>query len=46
MNKPTLKEFAKTALYIGLTGYGGPAVLGHMKKQLVHKKNGLAKRNL
>jgi chromate transporter len=38
MNKPTLKELAKTALYIGFTGYGGPAVLGHMKKELVHKK--------
>jgi len=38
MKKPTLKELAKTALYIGFTGYGGPAVLGHMKKELVHKK--------
>lgn len=38
MNKPTLKELAKIALYIGLTGYGGPAVLGQMKKKLVNEK--------
>ncbi len=38
MNKPTFKEFAKTILYIGFTGYGGPAVLGQMKKKIVHKK--------
>jgi len=38
MNKPTLKELAKTALYIGVTGYGGPAVLGQMKKKLVQEK--------
>ena len=38
MNKPTLKELAKTVLYIGFTGYGGPAVLGQMKKKLVQEK--------
>ena len=26
------------ALYIGVTGYGGPAILAQMKKKLVHKK--------
>lgn len=38
MKKPTLLQFAKTALYIGVTGYGGPAILGHMKKILVNEK--------
>jgi len=38
MNKPTFKELAKTILYIGFTGYGGPAVLGQMKKKIVHQK--------
>lgn len=38
MKKPTLLQFAKTALYIGVTGYGGPAILGHMKKILVNDK--------
>lgn len=26
MNKPSLINFAKTVLYIGATGYGGPAI--------------------
>lgn len=38
MKKPTLLQFAKTAFYIGITGYGGPAVLGQMKKILVNQK--------
>lgn len=38
MKKPTLMQFAKTVLYIGVTGYGGPAVLGLMKKKLVNEK--------
>jgi len=38
MKKPNLIQLAKIAFYIGFTGYGGPAVLGQMKKQLVHKK--------
>ncbi|MBC3887902.1 chromate efflux transporter [Acetobacterium paludosum] len=38
MKKPTILQFAKTALYIGITGYGGPAILGHMKKILVNEK--------
>jgi chromate transporter len=38
MKKPNLVDLSKTAFYIGVTGYGGPAVLGHMKKELVHKK--------
>lgn len=36
--KPSLIDIAKNALYIGFTGYGGPAVLGQMKKRLVHEK--------
>lgn len=40
MNKhnPSLIDLAKTIFYIGFTGYGGPAVLGQMKKELVHRK--------
>ena len=38
MKRPTLLEFAKVVLYIGITGYGGPAVLGQMKKKLVVEK--------
>jgi len=37
MNKPSLTKFAKTVLYIGVTGYGGPAILAQMKKAIVHK---------
>lgn len=37
MNKPSLIKFAKTVLYIGATGYGGPAILAQMKKRLVHE---------
>ena len=35
----TLREIAKSASYLGITGYGGPAILAQMKKELVHKKN-------
>jgi len=38
MKKPNLVDLSKTALYIGLTGYGGPAILAQMKKKLVHEK--------
>jgi len=34
-----LRELAKSAVYLGVTGYGGPAILAQMKKELVHKKN-------
>jgi chromate transporter len=37
MNKPSLANFAKTVLYVGATGYGGPAILAQMKKAIVHK---------
>ena len=45
MNKPSFKEFIKTILYIGFTGYGGPAVLGQMKKKLVHEKEWIKEEN-
>lgn len=38
MERPSLFEIAKTALYIGTIGYGGPAILALMKKVIVHKK--------
>ncbi len=36
-HKPSFIDLAKKALYIGVTGYGGPAVLGHMKNEIVKK---------
>jgi len=42
MKKPTLLQFAKTVLYIGATGYGGPAIIAQMKKKLVHEKEWVA----
>ncbi|MHB8909832.1 MAG: chromate transporter [Syntrophales bacterium] len=38
MKRPTLLEILKTALYIGAVGYGGPAILGLMKRIIVHDK--------
>jgi chromate transporter len=45
MKQPTLFQFAKTALYIGIIGYGGPAVLGQMKKKLVHERGWVSGEN-
>jgi chromate transporter len=38
MQRPTLLEILKAALYIGSVGYGGPAILALMKKVIVHEK--------
>lgn len=35
---PNLLDLIKTSLYIGFTGYGGPAILAHMKSIFVKKK--------
>ncbi len=35
---PKLFDLIKTSLYIGFTGYGGPAILAHMKSIFVKKK--------
>ncbi len=35
--KPSLIDIIKTSLFIGITGYGGPAILAQMKKHLVEK---------
>jgi len=45
MKQPTLFQFSKTALYIGVIGYGGPAILGQMKKKLVHEKKWVSEEN-
>ena len=37
--KIALMDIAKVASYIGITGYGGPAILAHMKNEVVKKKN-------
>lgn len=36
MNRPSFKDSIKTILHIGITGYGGPAILAQMKKTIVH----------
>lgn len=38
MKQPTLWEIVKTALHIGIIGYGGPAILAMMKKIIVNEK--------
>jgi len=40
MNKlhVSLKDLAKVVTYIGITGYGGPAIIAQMKKRFVHQK--------
>lgn len=38
-SRPTLKDLCKTALYIGATGYGGPAILAQIKNTFSKKKN-------
>lgn len=35
---PKRSDLAKVVTYVGLTGYGGPAILAQMKKTLVHQK--------
>lgn len=36
--KASLAQLAWTCLYIGMTGYGGPAIVGYMKQVFVEKK--------
>lgn len=38
MKTPTLPELLKAALYIGIVGYGGPAILASMKNVFVNEK--------
>ena len=42
MKKPNFGDFIKNILYIGATGYGGPAILAQMKKKIVHEKEWVA----
>jgi len=44
MKKPTLSELLKTTFYIGLIGYGGPAILALMKKTFVHRKEWISEK--
>ena len=44
LQKATLFSLAKTATYLGVTGYGGPAILAQMKRELVHKKQWVSER--
>lgn len=34
----SMKDLARAALYVGVTGYGGPALMGQMKQVFVTKK--------
>lgn len=36
--KPSIGRILSSALYIGATGYGGPAMLALMKRRLVHQR--------
>lgn len=42
--KPTLFGLCKTTFYIGVIGYGGPAILALMKKTFVHKKTWISEK--
>jgi chromate transporter len=44
MKKPTLTDLLKTTFYIGVIGYGGPAILALMKKTFVHKKEWISEK--
>jgi chromate transporter len=44
MKKPSLLEFFKTALYIGVIGYGGAANLALMKNKFVHEKEWISEK--
>lgn len=37
-SRVSLAQLALTCLYIGVTGYGGPAIVGHMKRVFVDRK--------
>lgn len=41
---PSLLKLCAAALYVGATGYGGPAILAQMKRKFVTKKHGSAKK--
>jgi chromate transporter len=44
MKKPTLSGLLKTTFYIGIIGYGGPAILALMKKTFVHQKEWISEK--
>jgi len=44
MKKPTLAELLKTTSYIGVIGYGGPAILALMKKTFVQQKEWISEK--
>jgi chromate transporter len=44
MKKPSLLDLCKTTFYIGIIGYGGPAILALMKKTFVHEKEWISEK--
>jgi chromate transporter len=44
LKKQTLLDLCKTTLYIGVIGYGGPAILAQMKKTFVHQKEWISEK--
>lgn len=44
MKKPSLFELLKITFYIGVIGYGGPAILALMKKTFVHEKEWISEK--
>lgn len=41
---PSLLDLIKVSLYIGVTGYGGPAIIAQMKRKIVHQKKWISER--
>ena len=44
MKKQTLFNLCKTIFYIGVIGYGGPAILALMKKTFVNEKEWISEK--
>jgi chromate transporter len=44
MKKPSLFELLRTTFYIGVIGYGGPAILALMKKTFVQEKEWISEK--
>lgn len=44
IKKQSLFDLCKTTFYIGVIGYGGPAILAQMKKTFVHQKEWISEK--
>ncbi len=46
VQKPSLADLLKVSLYIGVTAYGGPAMIAQMKKKFVEEKRWIDEKDL